>query len=453
MLGFAITFRVVAAERLLAIVGENEVKRRQFGQLLAGTGSLLATPDIVRAQGQSAGIALVIGNSKYRWEAPLPNVRRDVTDVAKRFQSLGLKTELLQDIGRDEMRAAIDKFASVAQGANLAAFYFAGHGASWDKDTYLVPVDADLGNPETVKSLLPVPAISAALKGAAHRLLVFDNCRNNPADGWRQREALFSSSVARTELAAAALHGPDTLVLFSTAPGRTAVDGAAGDHSPFAAALMRQLSGQSVDLQTLAGNLRRDLLIATGGRQVLWDQNSYERPFVLTPVNRQAAVSPAPNTPFQIVELPKAYAFAREQQLFLPLGLVSLRSPADSFNSPKIGSFKTTTRMQLGQNYDSLYTAIAPLILIVVSMSGEDTAQVIVAGKDWWSSTMGGAAGPVWRYTTGAVSGSTMQFTFGRTFGVEMLRTFNWNDANSGKHSAKQFTGTGYSSSFTRLDG
>src|SRR5476649_2277670 len=128
--------------------------------VLAGAAGLLAAPAVVRAQGTS-GVALVIGNSKYRWEASLPNVKRDAPDVAKRFQALGLRTELLQDAGQDAMRTAADKFALAARGANLAAFYFAGHGASWDKDTYLVPEDADLSNPTTVQSLLPVRAVSA----------------------------------------------------------------------------------------------------------------------------------------------------------------------------------------------------------------------------------------------------------------------------------------------------
>src|SRR5471030_294714 len=157
--------------------------------LLAGAGGLLASPAIVRAQGQAAGVALVIGNSKYKWEASLPNVKRDAPDVAKRFQALGLKTELLQDASQDAMRAAIDTFASTSRGANLAAFYFAGHGASWDKDTYLVPIDADLSTPSVVQSLIRVPSISAAMKDAANRLLVLDSCRNNPADGWRQLAA------------------------------------------------------------------------------------------------------------------------------------------------------------------------------------------------------------------------------------------------------------------------
>src|SRR5476649_1390795 len=134
--------------------------------VLAGAAGLLASPVVVRAQGQTAGVALVIGNSKYRWEASLPNVKRDAPDIAKRFQALGLKTELLQDAGQDAMRAAVDKFASASRGAGLAAFYFAGHGASWANDSYLVPEDADLNNPGTVQSLLPVSAVSSAMKEA-----------------------------------------------------------------------------------------------------------------------------------------------------------------------------------------------------------------------------------------------------------------------------------------------
>src|SRR5471032_49347 len=85
--------------------------------LLAGAGGLLASPAIVRAQGQAAGVALVIGNSKYKWEASLPNVKRDAPDIAKRFQALGLRTELLQDQSREAMLRAIEKFEDASRGA------------------------------------------------------------------------------------------------------------------------------------------------------------------------------------------------------------------------------------------------------------------------------------------------------------------------------------------------
>ena len=74
--------------------------------MLAGGGSLMLTAPAVRAQSQNAGVALVIGNSKYHWEASLPNVKRDAPDVTQRFQTLGLKTETLMDADRSTIMAA-----------------------------------------------------------------------------------------------------------------------------------------------------------------------------------------------------------------------------------------------------------------------------------------------------------------------------------------------------------
>ena len=68
--------------------GETRMKRQSIGRrgVLAGVGGLLASPAIVRAQGQN-GVALVIGNSKYQWEAQLPNVRRDAPDDSSSLAS------------------------------------------------------------------------------------------------------------------------------------------------------------------------------------------------------------------------------------------------------------------------------------------------------------------------------------------------------------------------------
>ena len=294
------------------------MKRRTL--LAVGTGSLLAAPSVIRAQA-SNGVALVIGNSKYQWEAALPNVRRDAPDIAKSFQALGLKTELIQDVGRDGLLAALAKFKSAASGANLAAFYFAGHGVTWAKQTYVVPVDADLGDPKSVQKLVTVADIEAAMLPAARRFLVFDNCRNNPADGWRQREARAQAKIEAHDTPGTV---PNTLTLYSTASGAIALDGPPGGNSPFAAALLRQLGGSSVDLPTLAPKLRRDLLLATECRQVLFDINSYAAPFVLKGAGKRSAGRAAPNVdPARIVELPNAYVFARQKNLVLPTGLVA----------------------------------------------------------------------------------------------------------------------------------
>jgi hypothetical protein len=414
--------------------------------VLAAAGGFLSSPAIVRAEGQ-AGVALVIGNSKYKWEASLPNVQRDAPDVAKRFQALGLKTELLQDARQDAMRAALDKFAAAARGANLAAFYFAGHGALWEKDTYLVPQDADLNNPATVQSLLPVRFISAAMKEAQHRLLVFDNCRNNPADGWRQRAAIDSSSINQAELAAAALNGPNTLVLFSTAPGRVAVDGPAGENSPFAASLLRQLAEPSVDLQALPAKLRRELLMATEGRQVLWDQSTFDQPFLLANRGTSIADSAARQSSSQIIELPNAYAFAREKNLLLPPGLIAFRASHASPHASKIGAFKYTHKTSVG----TTGTAIEPALALVISVT-HSTAEMVTAAKDFLMRSQL-RNGEFWKFSSAALSGDQAvweDMEWGSR--IEM----KWREANSGLIS-RHPTGSGvsalmYSSTFTRLD-
>ena len=112
--------------------------------MLAGAGSLMLAAPAVRAQGQNAGVALVIGNSKYQWEAQLPNVRRDAPDIARRFRAMGLATDLLENAGAPAIRRALAKLKAASASAPFAALYFAGHGAYIDRTSYVLPVDVDL---------------------------------------------------------------------------------------------------------------------------------------------------------------------------------------------------------------------------------------------------------------------------------------------------------------------
>ena len=416
-------------------------------RVIASTLSLLASPAIVRAQGQN-GVALVIGNSKYRWEAQLPNVRRDAPDIARRFQELGLRTELVQDASQDALGAAVGKFRAAAVGANLAAFYYAGHGASWDQRTYLVPVDADLGTAGSVSSLLSVDVVAQAAKGAAHRLFVFDSCRNNPADGWRQRAAVAASTVNElVQVAVARENAPNTLILFSTAPGRTALDGPAGANSPFAAALLRQLNEPAIDLHALPAQLRRQLLIATEGRQVVWDSNTFAGPFRLKGPGGKANVGLSVD-PSRIVELRNAYDFARQKQLLLPDGLIALRPQSASPHTAKIGAFESSWRAAVGAA--RLGSSIEPLLLIVLSVSESNAAEVVFCTRNHFASQ-----GRLWELRPAVVSGSGLEWT--GSDGVLSLE-FRWRDANSGRSIQivrVPNTGTAPSAShtFSRLDG
>src|SRR6185436_18971671 len=308
---------------------------------------------------------------------------------------------------------AVEKFKASARGADFAALYFAGHGANWEKDTYLVPIDADLSDPKAIDRLVSVNEIHKGMGAARHRMMVYDNCRNNPADGWQQLAAQRAAVInLEKQEAAGRAPPPDTLTLFSTSPGRIALDGPPGENSPFCAALLRQFS-QPADLQTLPQKLRRDLLTATKGRQVLWDVDTYHQSYMLKAGGAAVAARTSSWTvdPSRIIELPNVYAYAQQNGLPLPAGLIAHRPPSTSSDKIKVGSFK--------------YTAVGPRgpypgYIIVMSIEDGKTAEIIMGGN---------RVGPFWRFVTASVSGDTIEYQprdQGGTF------SFHWKDANGG---------------------
>ena len=416
--------------------------------LLAGAGGLLAAPAIVHAQGQN-GVALVIGNSKYQWEASLPNVRRDAPDIAKRFQELGLKTEVLLDAGREAMLQAIAKLGEASRGAKLAAVYFAGHGVFWDKDSYLVPVDTDLSDPRTAQSLITVRSIVQALKGANSRLLIFDSCRNSPADGWKQRDAKYMARDDAAQRESVDPGSANTLSVFSTPAGSIALDGPAGGNSPFAAELLRQLDAPSVDLQALPARLRRALLLATDCRQLVWDNNTLASPLVLQRTGKAAGLAAPKVDSSRIVELDKAYEFARQNDLALPPGLVAYRPAANTPAARLVGSYKHEYASPFGQAGGGNFKMTQSLLLVLAAPQG-NAAELILAYKDFRT-----AGGNRWEFMTADRTDDTVSF-LGRS--QDFRFEYKWTGANAGTYQHIEVSGRRKSSlkgtvPFTRLDG
>ena len=122
-------------------------------------------------------------------------------------------------------------------------------------------------------------------------MMIFDNCLNNPADGWRQTatEDKARGATGRNE------EPPNGLYMYSSVPGRVAPDGPPGQNSPFGAAFLRVLDGSDVDLRTLTARVNREVIIASAGRQICSFRNAYAEPYVLRtspPVKFPPAANP-----------------------------------------------------------------------------------------------------------------------------------------------------------------
>jgi hypothetical protein len=401
--------------------------------LLFATGSLIATPAIVRAQGRN-GVALVIGNSKYKFESALPNAKRDVQDVAKAFEALGLKTELAEDLGRDALKPAIERLGALARNANFTALYFAGHGAWWKGTTHLVPVDTDLTEPErAIPELMSMVDVGKALSGAKAGMAILDNCRNSPMGGWRQRAARLDAALTRDNAKAALRGFRNGLLMFSTQPGCVALDGPAGQKSPFATAFIQELAGSSIDLQAFPGKVRRRVLLATEGQQLIWDAETFDQSFSLTTTGKPpAAGSGSAHDPSRVIELDNTYAFAQQHGLLLPSGMVAYRPPAGSPDMQKVGTYKA--EINASQN-----------VFIVLCAPDADSAEFIFAGK----AKIAGEWQPYWRFVTAKTGGNTLTFKYADGSGGHI----DWRDRNSGTITMESFVQAGKQFRITRLDG
>ena len=78
---------------------------------------------------EAAGrVALVMGIGDYAGTAKLANPVGDAKAVAEALQNLGFEVILSTDANGRRAIAAIDDFADRSTGADVALFYFAGHG-------------------------------------------------------------------------------------------------------------------------------------------------------------------------------------------------------------------------------------------------------------------------------------------------------------------------------------
>ena len=73
-------------------------------------------------------VALVIGNSAYQHTAELHNPKNDAADMASSLRRLGFEVLEGRDLDKRGMERLIRQFGLKLSGADLALFFYAGHG-------------------------------------------------------------------------------------------------------------------------------------------------------------------------------------------------------------------------------------------------------------------------------------------------------------------------------------
>ena len=253
-------------------------------------------------------VALVIGNSAYRTVPALPNPASDAKLMSDTLTSLGFFVVgggARLDLDKAGFDQALKDFGTQSTGADVALFYYAGHGVETHGLNYLVPVDAHPQDEADVfEQMVGTSGILDLLEKSGTRinLVLLDACRDNP---------FRDHGVRSTTGGLAQMPAPiGTLISFATQPRSVSLDGIGG-HSPYTRALAEAMQKPGAGLFKTFNEVGLAVEKATGGQQLPWVSSSpingnfyfAGKPEPATPEARQASLTPealtlkAPLTP------------------------------------------------------------------------------------------------------------------------------------------------------------
>jgi hypothetical protein len=228
----------------------------------------------VTVPSQGRRVALIIGNGSYRKMPSLSNPYNDALDIGDELRRAGFDVQVETNLDRAQFNTAIGRFSKKVDGADIAIFYYAGHGMQFQGKNYLLPTDTDLESSADVnkfKLLLIDDVIDVLSAANGLQLIVLDACRNNPVEqefkakiastSGGSRDAAMSRGFARLDPRSG------LLLAYATAPNSTASDGN-GRNSPFTSAFLNNLKRPNLEVRQMLFRVQSEVYQATGKKQL-----------------------------------------------------------------------------------------------------------------------------------------------------------------------------------------
>lgn len=233
-------------------------------RLVLVTIMLTTLPLAAWAQGR---VALLIGNSDYQLESlHLRNPANDAAALGRKLETLGFTVTVVTDSNQATAKAALADFAVAAKNAEMAVFFFAGHGVQVSGENYLVSTDFTAFNADGLQShALTMQDLRTAFDAAKPDvgIVILDACRNNP---------FVESGQAPPGLARSS-GGAGLLIAYATDPGNVAYDGT-GENSVFTRAIIDNIGTSGLEARIMFGRVRQQVILKTRGAQIPWVEDA-----------------------------------------------------------------------------------------------------------------------------------------------------------------------------------
>ncbi len=244
-------------------------------------------------------VALVIGNSNYEYALPLRNPKNDADDLASALRRLNFGVTKGIDLTTAQFDQAVEEFVVAARNADVALFFFSGHGVQIDKRGYLAPVNAKVETESrAVRELVTIQEVVSRIENAAKvSVIVLDACRDSPLHERLRRIALEKDKalIPPKGLPPVSVVGSNTLIVYATVPGETASDGD-GRNSPFTSSLLKHIETPGLEVELMFKRVTADVLKETGGKQQPERLSRLQSELMLAN-STQALLSRSPNEP------------------------------------------------------------------------------------------------------------------------------------------------------------
>ena len=218
-------------------------------------------------------IALLVGNASYPdADPPLTQPRKDARALADELKRIGFDIEVAENLTKLALQRAIDNFKKKIKPGSIALFFFSGYGIQADRQTYLLPIDAQVWSEMDIRrdgTNLEKVLEEMNGQGAAVKIAIVDASRRNP---FERRFRSIAAGLAPVTVA------KDSLVIYSLGLGQSSNE-TASQQSLFMTELLKELRSPGISAEEVFARTRIGVSRASDADQVPWVASSLVESF------------------------------------------------------------------------------------------------------------------------------------------------------------------------------
>jgi tetratricopeptide (TPR) repeat protein len=244
--------------------------------------------------------ALVIGNAKYPdADTPLREPINDARQVADELKRDGFTVEIGENLTGDNMRRAFDRLYNKLRPGSVALIFFSGFGISSNRQSYMIPVDAQIWTESDVRrDGVSLETVLGEInnRGAGVKIALIDASRRNP---YERRFRPGSQGLAPV------IAPNGTLVVYSAALSSVVSDNGS-DHSLFVQELLKEIRVPDLSAEEALNRTRLGVTRASNREQQPYLSSSLAEDFAFigNPGGSRPPPAPVPVAPAPVASSP-----------------------------------------------------------------------------------------------------------------------------------------------------